>query len=69
MPSVNNLTEQELRVLELVSEHLTNREIASALVIAESTVETHVHHLLRKLGCRSRRQAARLYLEAKDLKR
>lgn len=70
MAIFSNLTEQELRVLRLVSEHLTDREIASALGIAESTVETHMHHVLRKLSCGSRRQAARVYLragEAKDL--
>ena len=36
----------------------TNREIASSLVITEWTVDTHVRHILGKLGLRSRTQVA-----------
>ena len=48
----------ERDVLELVRQGLSNRQIASALWISESTVKVHVHHILEKLGVRSRTQAA-----------
>ena len=42
----------------LVARGLTSREIAAALVIAERTAETHVEHILTKLGFRARTQIA-----------
>jgi DNA-binding NarL/FixJ family response regulator len=52
------LTPRERDVLELVRQGLTNREIARTLWIAESTVKVHIHHVLEKLGARSRTEAA-----------
>jgi two-component system nitrate/nitrite response regulator NarL len=46
-------------VLREVAQGSTNREIANALGIAEKTVSVHVSHILAKLGCRTRTQAAR----------
>jgi LuxR family transcriptional regulator, maltose regulon positive regulatory protein len=54
------LTAREQEVLDLVRQGLTNREIARTLWIAESTVKVHVHHVLEKLGARSRTEAASL---------
>ena len=54
------LTERELEVLELVRQGLSNRDIARTLWIAESTAKAHVHHILEKLGARSRTEAAAL---------
>jgi LuxR family maltose regulon positive regulatory protein len=51
------LTPREQEVLDLVRQGLTNREIARTLWISESTVKVHVHHLLEKLGARSRTEA------------
>lgn len=56
VPSV--LTARELEVAHLVARGLTNREIAAELVIATRTADTHVDHILRKLGFRSRTQIA-----------
>lgn len=50
------LTKREREIAELVRQGLTNRQIAAALVISEATVHTHVAHILRKLGLRSRWQ-------------
>lgn len=52
------LTSTELRVLRLIVERRTNPEIAQDLAISRRTVETHVSHLLSKLGLESRRQLA-----------
>ena len=48
------LTPREYEVAELVSQGLTNRAIAQALVISEGTVRAHVEHILSKLELRSR---------------
>ena len=55
---LESLTEQELRVLELIGQGLTNREIAREIHLAEKTVKNYVSSLLAKLGMSSRTQAA-----------
>ena len=53
-----SLTEQERRILELIAEGLTNRQIAERVHLAEKTVKNYVSNLLAKLGMERRTQAA-----------
>jgi two-component system response regulator DevR len=52
------LTNQEMQVLQLVSEGRTNREIAEALYLGEGTVRNYVSNILGKLGVANRAEAA-----------
>jgi DNA-binding NarL/FixJ family response regulator len=56
--SASDLTGRELEVLELVADRLSNKEIATRLVISEHTVKNHLKNILGKLHLRSRREAA-----------
>jgi two-component system, NarL family, response regulator DevR len=57
-PELAGLTEQELRLLGLIAEGLTNREISERMFLAEKTVKNYVSRLLTKLGLQRRTQAA-----------
>lgn len=52
------LTETELRVADLVAQGMSNPDIAVRLLLSRRTVQTHVSHILGKLGARSRREIA-----------
>ena len=55
---IEQLSGRELEVLRLVTEGLSNREIAGKLIISPGTVKTHLHNLCGKLGVRNRTEAA-----------
>jgi two-component system response regulator DevR len=55
---LKSLTDQERRILELVAEGLTNRQIAERMYLAEKTVKNYVSSILAKLGLERRTQAA-----------
>ncbi|MDQ1464746.1 MAG: hypothetical protein QOC73_1687 [Actinomycetota bacterium] len=55
---LSSLTEQERRILDLIGEGLTNRQIGERLFLAEKTVKNYVSNLLAKLGLQRRTQAA-----------
>lgn len=61
-PDSTPLTAREREVIQLVSTGATNQEIANALVISESTVKSHVKHILRKLGAANRAEAVSRHL-------
>ncbi len=52
-----SLSDRENDVLKLMARGLSNKEIGRALWIGETTVKTHVSHILRKLGASDRTQA------------
>ena len=59
------LTDQERRILELIGEGLTNREIGQRMFLAEKTVKNYVSNLLAKLGLQRRTQVAVLATEVR----
>jgi DNA-binding NarL/FixJ family response regulator len=58
-----DLTQQEMHVLQLVSEGRTNRQIAEALFLGEGTVRNYVSSILSKLSVRNRAEAAAYAVE------
>jgi DNA-binding NarL/FixJ family response regulator len=54
---LNALTDREQEVLALVGRGLSNEEIATELFLADTTVRTHIRHILSKLNLRDRVQA------------
>lgn len=65
-PTILNepLSDREIEVLRLVSQGLSNREIATKLFISPGTAKTHIHNVCGKLGAQNRTEAA---IRAKEL--
>jgi two-component system response regulator DevR len=65
-PRLAQLSEQERRILALIADGLTNREIGGRLFLAEKTVKNYVSSILGKLGMERRTQAAVYAAHAKE---
>jgi two-component system response regulator DevR len=63
---LGGLSDQERRILDLIGEGLTNRQIGDRLYLAEKTVKNYVSSLLSKLGMERRVQAAVYVTEMKQ---
>lgn len=61
-----SLTDQERRILELIAEGLTNRQIAEQIHLAEKTVKNYVSNILAKLGMQRRTEAAVFYTQVTE---
>jgi two-component system response regulator DevR len=57
-PALESLTAQEQRILQLIGDGMTNRQMAEVMFLAEKTIKNYVSSLLAKLGLESRTQAA-----------
>ncbi|MFD0860978.1 LuxR C-terminal-related transcriptional regulator [Sungkyunkwania multivorans] len=53
---LNGLTNQEQKILDLILQNKTNKEIASEIFVSLSTVKTHINHLYKKLNVQSREE-------------
>lgn len=61
---IDTLTRREKEILNLMSQHKTNQEIAEVLYISSGTVRVHIHAILHKLDVSDRKQAIAAYLAA-----
>ena len=65
--TLDMLTPQELKVARLVATGLTNREVAERLFLSPKTIETHLAHVFRKIGVRTRTELAHKFRDSPDL--
>jgi DNA-binding NarL/FixJ family response regulator len=61
--TLSQLTPQERQVAQLVSEGLSNKEVAAQLFLSPRTIDAHLRRVFAKLGVTSRTQLARLALD------
>jgi LuxR family transcriptional regulator, maltose regulon positive regulatory protein len=64
---LEQLSKREIEILRLIKSGMSNREIAEALFLGESTIKTHINNLYNKLGVKSRTQALEKAVELRLL--
>jgi DNA-binding CsgD family transcriptional regulator len=64
--TLDDLTPQELHVARLVATGLTNRDVAARLFLSPKTIETHLVHVFRKTGVRTRAELAHRFRDSPD---
>lgn len=64
--TLDDLTPQELQVARLVATGLTNRDVAARLFLSPKTIETHLSHVFRKTGVRTRAELAHRFRDSPD---
>jgi ATP/maltotriose-dependent transcriptional regulator MalT len=57
---LGSLTDREREISELITEGLTNKQIAAQLFLSEKTIESHIRNVFHKLGASSRLEVARI---------
>jgi len=67
LASGDSLTNRESEILVLLSEGLSNKEIANRVKISYDTVRAHLRHIYEKLHVRGRTEAVRMYLKSSNL--
>ena len=67
LPSGESLTNRESEILVLLSEGLSNKEMAERVNISYDTVRAHLRHIYEKLHVRGRTEAVRMYLKSSSL--
>jgi DNA-binding CsgD family transcriptional regulator len=66
--TVDQLTPQELQIIQLAADGLSNREIGQRLYLSHRTVESHLYHVYPKLGITSRAQLPKILGELPDMR-
>ena len=66
VPASDGLTQRESEILMLLSEGLSNKEIAERVKISYDTVLAHLRHIYEKLHVRGRTEAVRKYLKSSN---
>jgi DNA-binding CsgD family transcriptional regulator len=64
--TLDELTPQEVQVARLVATGLTNRDVAARLFLSPKTIETHLAHVFRKTGVRTRAELAHRFRDSPD---
>ena len=64
--TLDQLTPQEFQVARLVATGLTNRDVAARLFLSPKTIETHLAHVFRKTGVRTRAELAHRFRDSPD---
>jgi DNA-binding NarL/FixJ family response regulator len=66
LAKMKDISKREMEVMALISESMTNEEIAQKLFLSDKTVKTHIRNIFQKTGIRNRVEAVLLYIRYKQ---